>query len=254
MPRLRDRHGISATVVATPPPHGAVCGFARWVARECPAGARVLNIGAGHNLSGQLRPVSRRAGTVVGIDPDPDVLRNSTLDEAHQLTMEAYAATHPEPFDLAFSVFVLEHVRDPRGFTGACASVLRPGGVLMGMTVNKWHYFGLATWAATRAHVAEPLLRRLRPAPHQVAHHHFPTEYRINTTRSVSRHLERAGFEEVEFRLWDLTSMYEPYLPRPVRGFAKAYHDWVYGHDTPGLMGHLTFRARLPGGPGRDGG
>ncbi|QZY30630.1 class I SAM-dependent methyltransferase [Nocardioides coralli] len=243
------RSTISATVVAMPPPRVAVRGFARWVARECPAGGRVLNIGAGHNLSGTLRPVSRVAGTIVGIDPDPAVLGNTTLHEAQALTMEAYAATDPEPFDLAFSVFVLEHVSDPRAFTRACAAVLRPGGVLMGMTVNKWHYFGLSTWAATRAHVAEPLLRRLRPVE-QVEGYHFPTEYRINTTRAVTAHLGRAGFTDVEFRLWDLPSMYEPYLPGPVRGFASTYHDWVYRRDAARLMGHLTFRAHLPGGAG----
>lgn len=246
MPRVRARAGISATVVATPPPTTAVRGFARWVARECPPGARVLNIGAGHNLSGQLRAVSRRAITIVGVDPDPTVLDNATLDEAHALTLEQYAATRPAPFDLAFSVFVLEHVSDPRAFTEACAAVLRPGGALMAMTVNKWHYFGLSTWAATRAHVATPLLHRLRPAD-QVDAYHFPTEYRINTTRAVCHHLERAGFESVELRLWDLPSMYEPYLPGRLRGFATAYHDWVYRHGRPGLMGHLTFLARLPG-------
>jgi 2-polyprenyl-3-methyl-5-hydroxy-6-metoxy-1,4-benzoquinol methylase len=244
MTRLRHRGGISATVVATPPPRAAVRGFARWVARECPPGARVLNIGAGHNLSGRLDPVARRAGTLVGVDPDPSVLDNATLDEGHHLTMEQYAATDPEPFDLAFSVFVLEHVSNPRAFSAACAAVLRPGGVLMGMTVNKWHYFGLSTWAATRAHVAEPVLRRLRP-PDQVERYHVPTEYRINTIGAVSRHLDRAGFASVEFRVWDLPGMYEPYLPGRVRGFATAYHDWVYRHDNPRLMGHLTFCARL---------
>ena len=118
--------------IATPP--AAVSGFARWVAEECPQEERVLNIGAGCNLSGALKPVRRRAGVLVGIDPHPSIHDNSTLDEGHQQSMEEYAATRPEPFDLAFSVFVLEHVHDPKAFTQACARVLRPGGVLMGMT------------------------------------------------------------------------------------------------------------------------
>ena len=66
-------------------------------------------------------------------------------------------------------------------FTQACARVLRPGGVLMGLTVNMWHYFGLATWAATRAGVADRLLPHLRPRT-LVDHYHFATEYRINST------------------------------------------------------------------------
>lgn len=245
MVRVRDAERMTRRLVATPAPRAAVSGFARWVARECPEGARVLNVGAGTNLSGQLRPVRRRAGHLVGVDPDPAVLANPTLDESHHLTMEGYAALDPEPFDLAFSVFVLEHVRDPAAFTDACAQVLRPGGVLMGLTVNKWHYFGLSTWAATRLHVAEPLLRRLRP-PEQVAGYHFATEYRINTVRALDRYLRRSGFASVEIRCWDLPAMYEPYLPHPVRSFAKTYDEWVYRIGSPHLMGHLTFRAQLP--------
>jgi len=237
--------GISREVIATPAPRGGVAGFAAWVAQECPQGGRVLNIGAGRNLSGRLRPVRRRAGHLVGIDPDPSIHANATVDEHHQASLEEYAQQDPEPFDLAFSVFVLEHVSDPGAFTAAGARVLRPGGALMGLTVNKWHYFGLATWAATRTGVSEPLLRRLRPHE-EVAAYHFATEYRINTIHAMTAHLRRSGFTSVEFRCWDLPTMYEPYLPAPVRGFATAYDRWAYRIGSPHLMGHITFLARTP--------
>jgi SAM-dependent methyltransferase len=252
MTRVRGALPIRRTVVATPAPPGPVSGFGRWVSQECPPGARVLNIGAGNNLSGRLRPVRRRAGFLVGVDPDAAVRANHTLDEHHQLSMQDYARTGPEPFDLAFSVFVLEHVSDPGGFIGACRDVLRPGGTLMALTVNKWHYFGLSTWAATRAGVAEPLLARLRPAE-QVAAYHFATEYRLNSIRAVSRHLQDHGFVSVEFRCWDLPQMYEPYLPRPVRAFAGAYDRWAYSVGSPHVMGHLTFCARVGAGAVPDG-
>jgi SAM-dependent methyltransferase len=239
----RIRHEVRAI----PPPPGAVASFARWVAEECPPDARVLNIGAGRNLSGSLSPVGRRAGMLVGVDPDPSISDNTTLDESHCQSMEDYAATGPEPFDLAFSVFVLEHVHDPTAFTHACSRVLRPGGVLMGMTVNMWHYFGLATWAATRAGVADRLLPHLRPRD-QVDHYHFATEYRLNTIRAMMRHLENGGFDAVEFRCWDLPSMYEPYLPMPVRGVAGLYNKAVYRLGSPHLMGHITFRATMGSG------
>jgi len=246
MPILGGTH-IRRQVRAVPSPTGAVGSFARWVAEECPRDARVLNIGAGSNLSGALTPIRRRAGVLVGVDPDPAISNNVTLDEGHCQTLEEYAATGPQPFDLAFSVFVLEHVQDPTAFTDACARVLRPGGVLMGMTVNMWHYFGLATWAATRAGVADRLLPHLRPQS-QVDRYHFATEYRINTIRAMMRHLDNSGFDEVQFRCWDLPSMYEPYLPGPVRGVARLYNKAVYRIGSPHLMGHITFRATM--GPG----
>jgi SAM-dependent methyltransferase len=235
---------IHREVRAIPSPPGAVAGFARWVAEECPQDARVLNIGAGCNLSGALTPIRGRAGVLVGVDPDASIRENTTLDEGHHQSLEDYAATGPEPFDLAFSVFVLEHVLDPKAFTEACARVLRPGGVLMGMTVNMWHYFGLATWAATRTGVADRLLPRLRPQT-QVDRYHFATEYRINTIRAMMRHLDNSGFDAVEFRCWDLPSMYEPYLPAPVRGVAGLYNKAVYKIGSPHLMGHITFRATM---------
>ena len=241
------------TVLVTRPPAHAVTGFGRWVAAECPPGARVLNIGAGANLSGALRPVRRRAGHLVGVDPDESVLANPTLDEAHRMSLEEYAGLRPEPFDLAFSVFVLEHVADPQAFMAACGQLVAPGGALLGLTVNKLHYFGLCTWLATRAGVSEPLLRRLRP-PEQVAGYHFPTEYRLNTVSALTAHLARSGFGSVEFRCWDLPSMYEPYLPVPVRGFAQGWNRLAYRVGRPGLMGHLTFLARRDRPPGTTGG
>jgi SAM-dependent methyltransferase len=235
---------IRGEVRTVPSPPAAVPGFARWVAGECPPDARVLNIGAGRNLSGALKPVRRRAGVLVGVDPDPSIGDNTTLDEGHCQSLEDYAATGPEPFDLAFSVFVLEHVHDPKAFTDACSRVLQPGGVLMGLTVNMWHYFGLATWAATRAGVADRLLPHLRPQT-QVDNYHFATEYRLNTIRAMMRHLGNSGFDAVEFRCWDLPSMYEPYLPTPVRGIAGLYNKAVYRIGSPHLMGHITFRATM---------
>ena len=110
MPILGGTH-IRRQVRAVPSPTGAVGSFARWVAEECPRDARVLNIGAGSNLSGALTPISRRAGILVGVDPDPAISDNLTLDEGHCQTLEEYAATGPQPFDLAFSVFVLAPLR-----------------------------------------------------------------------------------------------------------------------------------------------
>jgi len=235
---------MERTVTTTPPPKRAVRGFGRWVADSCPRGATVLNIGAGKSLSGQLRPLRQKAGCLVGVDPDPAIGENSTLDESHQSPMEEVAPSHAGRFDLAFSVFVLEHVSDPGPFTVACASVLKPGGVLMGLTVNKWQYFGLCTWTATRLGVSDRLLARLRD-PAAIGEYHYHTEYRCNSVRTITRQLSAAGFRAVEFRCWDLPEMYEPYLPERVRGFAQRYNRLAYRLGRPNLMGHITFKATL---------
>ena len=235
---------MRVTVEATGPPRGAVPWFARWVAESIPPGGSVLDIGAGEGLSGPLRPVRRRAARITGVDPSPRVRHNRQLDECHQSTLEMFAPAHEDEFDLAFSVFVLEHVGHPREFARACAAVLKPGGVLMGLTVNKWHYFGFTTWATTRLGMSEWLLRRVRD-DEAIGRYHYPTEYRFNTVRTVSRLLADAGFTQVEFRMWDLPEMYTPYLPTPIAGIATSWHRAAYRLGRPQLMGHLSFKATL---------
>lgn len=169
---------------------------------------------------------------------------NRDADERYQLTLEDFALEHADRFDVAFAVFVMEHVADPVAFTEAAARVLKPGGVFMAITLNQWHYFGLTTWATSRLGLNEWLLRRVRD-PGQVDEYHFRTEYRINSIRSVSHHLERAGFSSVEFRMWDQPRAYEPYLPDRLTGLATAWSRSAYRLRSPHLMGHLTFKAVL---------
>jgi SAM-dependent methyltransferase len=202
----------------------------------------VLNVGGGCNTSGRHPAIRRRAGRLVSVDPSGRIQGDSDADERHQLTLEDFAADHAEEFDVAFAVFVLEHVSHPVPFVEAVARVLRPGGVFFAITPNQRHYFGLATWAARRLRVEEPLLSMVRDRE-TVADYHVPTEYRLNSIRRVGRHLVDAGFDDVEFRMWDLPRMYEPYLPRPLKGFARGWSTMAYRTGRPGLMGHLTVRA-----------
>ena len=124
----------------------------------------------------------------------------------------------------------------------AIGRVLRPGGTFLAITVNQWHFFGFTGWLATRMHVTEPLLRLVRDEA-AIAAYHCPTTYRVNTVRRASRHLAAAGFTSVEFRMWDLPAMYEPYLPGRLSRVAGGWHEMAYRTGNPQLMGHLTFRA-----------
>lgn len=236
--------GVEALVTVAPPPSRPVRAFARWVAESTPEGASVLNVGGGCNASGRFPAITRRAQTLVVVDPSARVLGNTHADERHQLTLEEFARDHAHLFDVAFAVFVLEHVTDPVAFTDAAAKVLKPGGAFLAITLNQWHYFGLMTRATSRLGLNEWLLRQVRD-PHKVDEYHFRTEYRINSIGSVSKQLARAGFSQVEFRMFDQPRMYEPYLPKPVKGFATTWNAAAYRLGRPGLMGHLTFKAVL---------
>lgn len=233
---------IPATVEVTPPPRRPVRAFGRWVAESAPPSADVLNIGGGCNRSGTLPGVRRRARRLVTVDPSTQVWQDTLADERHQATLEDFARDHEACFDVAFAVYVLEHVADPVGFSEAAARVLRPGGSFLALTLNRWHYFGLTTWATSRLGVEEWVLRRVRD-PDVVREYHVPTEYRMNTIHGVSRQFEKASFAQVELRMWDLPRLYQPYLPGPLDRFPAAWNRAAYALDRPGLMGHLSVRA-----------
>jgi SAM-dependent methyltransferase len=233
---------IDRTVSVVPAPKRGVTTFASWVAESCTSTSVILNIGAGHNKSDRLVAIMRQQPYVVGVDPDETIWKNPDLDERYQQTMEQFAADHLGRFDAAFAVYVLEHVEHPDAFIGACASVLKPGAPLFAVTLNKWQYFGLITWAATRLGISDRLLLRIK-GPEVVARYHFPTQYRLNSIRSVTQTLDRAGFQSVEFRCFDQPKRYAWYLAEPVRGFAHGYTRVAYALGRPSLMGHLSFRA-----------
>ena len=240
--RTDVRSGFSRSIEVVPPPSHAVRGFARWVAESLTPTSEVLNIGAGRNLSGALDPVRRKAGRVVGVDPDESIWENEHLDERHQASLEEFAPHHAGEFDVALGVFVLEHVANPKVFTAACAQILRPGGVFFALTVHKYQYFGLTTWATTRLHLNDWLLLHLKPQE-VVAGYHFPTEYRMNSPAQCSRHLREGGFHAAEFRMYDKQDLYAWYLPDPLKPLAPAWSRLAYRLNSPWLMGTLSFRA-----------
>lgn len=236
---------LTWSTTTEPPPRDAVRRLARWAAQSCPRAGDVLNVGAGADLSGSLRPLLLRRPRIVGVDPDPALHGNPHLRERHQMTIEEFAAEHVEEFDVVFSVFVLEHVERPDEFARACARVLRPGGSWFALTLNIQHYFGGTVWALSRMHLAHPVLHWLK-GDELVEEHHFPTRYRFNSQLAARRHCAAAGFESVEFHCYDSPVRYEWYLPGALRWFPSAYSRAAYAARLPGLMGLLSFRATKP--------
>jgi SAM-dependent methyltransferase len=239
---------LATVTTIRPAPADPVRHLARWAATACPPHGDVLNVGAGADLSGSLRPLLARRPRLVGVDPDVAIEDNPHLTEWHRTTIEDYAFDHPERFDVVISIFVLEHVEHPAEFARACAQVLRPGGSWFALTLNVHHYFGATTWALSRLHVAEPVLRRLK-ADQLVHEHHFPTVYRFNSRAKIRQHCGSAGFTDISFQCYDAPGRYQWYLPRLLRWFPPLYSRGAYAMRSPEAMGHLSFRATKPTAP-----
>ncbi|WP_339950835.1 bifunctional 2-polyprenyl-6-hydroxyphenol methylase/3-demethylubiquinol 3-O-methyltransferase UbiG [uncultured Albimonas sp.] len=105
-------------------------------------GLRILDIGCGGGLL--CEPMARMGATVVGVDPAE---RNIPVARIHAETMGLaidYRATSAEAlaeageqFDAVLNMEVVEHVPDPAAYLGACARLVRPGGLMVCSTLNR---------------------------------------------------------------------------------------------------------------------
>src|SRR5438105_3722497 len=113
--------------------------FPRWVTHYCDHTSIVLDVGAGQGITGDTAIVRQKVARLVGVDPDPTIMQNPYLDERYQASIEDFARNQGSGFDCLYMRFVLEHITHPREFLSACRSLLKPGGMLFGVTPNFWH-------------------------------------------------------------------------------------------------------------------
>lgn len=106
------------------------------------AGLRLLDIGCGGGLISE--PLTRLGGSVTGIDPGAE---NVAIARAHaepQGLVIDYRATTAEDlvaageqFDAVVCLEVVEHVPDVGAFVKTCASLVRPGGLMILSTISR---------------------------------------------------------------------------------------------------------------------
>jgi len=212
-----------------------------WVLEHCPSGGTVLDVGAGDGDMDYPTRLRARAGRIVGIDPSSGIWQNELVDEQHQRTLEEHAATAPEPYDIAVASYVVEHIAEPERFLEALAACVKPGGSAFLITPHLFHYFGLSAWLANRAHVDEWLLHRIRDE--QTLHdHHFPVQYRLNSSGRIRAAAATAGFRAVELRRLDEPGIYQPYFPARLRWLPVIWSRGVHRFHVPAAAGTLLIR------------
>ncbi len=105
-------------------------------------GLRILDIGCGGGLLSE--PMTRLGADVTGVDPSPVNIEVAGLHARQSgLTIDYRAATAEdlaaagETFDVVLNMEVVEHVADVDAFIGACAAMVRPGGLMVVATINR---------------------------------------------------------------------------------------------------------------------
>src|SRR6266849_10406959 len=215
--------------------------FPRWVTQYCDHTSIVLEVGAGKGKDGEAAPIQQKVARLIGIDPDSAIAQNPYLDERYQMSIEDFAKDRDSGFDCLYTISVLEHITQPREFLSACRSLLKPGGMLFGVTPNLWHYFGMATKLSASIGIEDWLLDRLIGSEAKNSYH-FPTAYHLNSVRVLRHELLRSGFREVEFRCFDRAHRFEYCFPKLLRRFPSIYSRLVYMMGVPQIMGSIMFR------------
>jgi SAM-dependent methyltransferase len=192
----------------------------------------ILDLGAGAGIVDEMN-FRGHARRICGIDPDPRVVDNPYLDEGQMGIGESIP--YPDgSFDLVFADNVLEHLPDPAAVFAEVARVLRPGGVFLGKTPNKWHYVPMI--ARLTPHGFHRWVVRWRG---RASDDVFPTRYRANSRVDIGRLAAGAGLAVVRVDLIDGR-------PEYLRFSAPTYLvGWVYERLVNRVPGLDRFRVLL---------
>lgn len=157
----------------------------------------VLDFGAGRgamvvdtpdSFKRRLRILRGKCANVIGVDVDPSVLSNPTVDEASLLELANDGGfilpMASESVDLIVSDWTLEHITRPTAAATEIGRVLKPGGWLCARTPNKWGYIGLGNRLVPEA-AKTTFLRALQPSRRDIDV--FPTKYEMNDIRTLQR-------------------------------------------------------------------
>jgi len=165
------------------------------------AGCAWIDVGGGRHVFPENPTLARllvsRCSTMVAVDPSENVRENEFVHRREQCLIEDY---HPDgQFDLASLRMVVEHVEQPEKVVQALARLLRPGGVAIVLTVNRWSPITMLS-RFTPFGLHHPIKKLIWGGEE---HDTFPVRYLMNTRHRLRHLFEAQGFQEVEFAFLD---------------------------------------------------
>ena len=152
---------------------------------DCLKGLRMLDIGCGAGILSE--PLARLGAQMVGADPSEENIAvasahadDNGVEVDYRATTAEALAEAGETFDVVLAMEVVEHVNDVKEFVATCASMVKPGGLMIAATLNRTlKSFALAIVGA------EYILRWLPRGTHQWD--------KFVTPQELERAIESAG-------------------------------------------------------------
>lgn len=160
-----------------------------WINAHAPlSGKTVLDIGCGGGILSES--MAMKGAQVTGIDLSEKALKVADLHSLESgvqvryelVAAEVMAAREPARYDIVTCMEMLEHVPDPAAIVKACATLVKPGGMVFFSTLNrnpKSYLFAVIG--------AEYLLRLLPRGTHDYAKFITPAE--------LSQYARKAGLQ-----------------------------------------------------------
>jgi SAM-dependent methyltransferase len=163
----------------------------------------VLDLGCGRGAHAEdpvemrrsLRNFKGQCAQVIGMDVDPAAIDNPFLDRFVPIA-DGKLPLESGTIDLCVSDYVLEHIEVPDQYFSEIFRVLKPGGYLCLRTANRIGYVAIIA-RFTRSRWHRWILSKAMPT--RKFEDVFPTFYRCNTTRRLSRALRSHGFDAAVF-------------------------------------------------------
>jgi SAM-dependent methyltransferase len=196
----------------------------------------LLDIGCGRGFDGEpglQQSLAEAAGRYVAIEPDASIRLSECFTEVHRCALEE-APLAAASIDLAFAVFVVEHLRTPQSFFDKLIEILVPGGVFWGFTVDLRHAFALLSLAADRLGVKDWCLKNVGSAEVLRGPGHYRAFYRANTPNAIRRCASR--FRCVRLMNLHQEGQFDAYLPRWARPGGRWLDRLAAALGLPGPM------------------
>ncbi|HZL62034.1 MAG TPA: bifunctional 2-polyprenyl-6-hydroxyphenol methylase/3-demethylubiquinol 3-O-methyltransferase UbiG [Pseudolabrys sp.] len=174
---------------------------------DCLKGLRILDIGCGGGILSE--PLARLGAQMVGADPSKENIavasahaQESGVAVDYRATTAEELAAAKERFDVVLAMEVVEHVVDVNAFVATCASMVKPGGLMIAATLNRTlKSFALAIVGA------EYVLRWLPRGTHQWDKFVTPNELELAFERGGLRVIGERGVIYNPFAdRWQLSS------------------------------------------------
>ena len=154
----------------------------------------VLDIGAGAGIVSEMN-FKQNVKLICGIDLDPRVQENPMLHEG-KIADASRIPYEDEKFDLIFADNVMEHLEDPEGVFAEAKRVLKPGGLLLFKTPNRWHYMPIIARATPLSF--HKFVNQLRG---RAGVDTFKTFYRANSKHQVNAVVQKIGLHVSKINL-----------------------------------------------------